>query len=385
MTTLGQVVEVDDRTMLVLGQELDIAHDRPDVGNAVVHRTGDTLVIVDTGVTIPFREAVKAAAQRVGEWRKVLVLTTHGHLDHVGNNDLADELQQEAGVPAEHYVPAHDVPQMIDPVSYWERAFAGIAGVVALPAPPALSARKIVSLFRPLRPFASVTRLYEQRPLERIRIGSARFSGWTFADGAVRVLRSSGHCAGHVIVQLRDSRVVHVADEVNGPCGAMPDADQSKIRATVEAVATLFEQGGADVLTDGHTFEVRRADAAAPYLNGLLDQAGALQEAALGLTSGRRTVRPDEFTARFAEVMARMGGGGPNPNPVFTGMAAINQLVELGLQPDGEHVGDAWSWPALDNPEPVSGVPHGLTILPAAAAMLRWKLHGRDRAPGGPA
>jgi hypothetical protein len=41
---LGDGLELDDRTVLVFGQELDIAHDQPDVANvALVHRTGDTL------------------------------------------------------------------------------------------------------------------------------------------------------------------------------------------------------------------------------------------------------------------------------------------------------------------------------------------------------
>ena len=73
-----------------------------------------------------------AATRKVGEWSRALVLTTHGHTDHVGNNDIADEL----GVPAEHYVPARDLGQMLDPGSYWVRAFTPIAGVVPLPAPP---------------------------------------------------------------------------------------------------------------------------------------------------------------------------------------------------------------------------------------------------------
>jgi glyoxylase-like metal-dependent hydrolase (beta-lactamase superfamily II) len=382
MTTLGTVLDVDERTALVLGQELDVEHDRPDVGNALVHRTGDTLVVVDTGVTTPFREALKAATRRVGAWRRLLVLTTHGHPDHVGNNDLADELQRESGAPAEHYVPARDVAQMTDPVSYWEHAFERVAGIVALPAPPALAAHKVVSLFAPMRPFASVTRLFEQRPLERVRIGTVRFSGWTFADGAVRVLRSHGHCAGHVIVHLRDSGVVHLADEANGPCGAMPDADQFRIQATLEAVAALFEQGEATVLTDGHTPAVRRAADAQRYLDGLLDQAGALQAAALALTDGTERVAPGEFVVRFADAMVRANGGGPNPNPLFTGLVAVNQLGELGLRPDGRHADSTWSRPALEDPAPVAGVPHGLAVLPAAAAMLRWKLRHDDRAPG---
>ena len=375
MTALGELIEIDDRTVLVLGQELDVAHDQPDAANALVHRVGDTLVIVDTGVTTQFRAALLAATRKVGEWSRALVLTTHGHTDHVGNNDLADEL----GVPAEHYVPARDLGQMLDPGSYWVRSFTPIAGVVPLPAPPALAGNKVVSLFQPLRPFASVTRTYEERPLERIRIGSTRFTGWTFVDGAVRVLRSQGHCAGHVIVHLRDSGILHLSDEANGPCGAMADADQLKIQTTIGAAATMFEEGEAAVLTDGHTFTVRRGDAALSYLDGLLDQATALQEAALGIAKADPSVRPSAFTARFSDALTELGVVGANPNPFFTAMVAKNQLREIGLRPEAGGVDAPWSRPALANPAPVPGMPRGLAMIPAAVAMLRWKLQGRDK------
>ena len=69
--------------------------------------------------------------------------------------------------------------------------------------------------------------------------------------------------------------------------------------------------------------------------------------------------------------------GGANPNPISTGMMGVNQLGELGLQPDGKHEDAAWSRPALVDPRPVSGMPHGPAVLPAA--VLRWKLHGNDR------
>ena len=46
--TLGDLVEIDDRTVLVIGQELDVAHEQPDVGHALVHRAGEYLVLVDT-------------------------------------------------------------------------------------------------------------------------------------------------------------------------------------------------------------------------------------------------------------------------------------------------------------------------------------------------
>ncbi|MER6997686.1 MBL fold metallo-hydrolase [Streptomyces sp. NPDC000410] len=345
MTALGDLIEIDDGTVLVLGQGLDVEHDQPDVANALVHRAGDTLVLVDTGVTAAFRSALREAADRVGPWSRALVLTTHGHPDHVGNNDLADEL----GVPVQHYVPAFDVDQMRDPAQYWVRSFDRIAGLAPLPAP----AGKVVSLFEPMRPFGATTRTYEERPLERIRIGSLRFTGWTFADGTVRVLRSQGHCAGHVIVHLNDCGVLHLSDEGNGPCGAMADADQLKIQTVLGAVALVFEEGEAAVLTDGHTFGVRRGAEAASYLDGLLEQATALQEAALRLTKDSRQVRPSAFTTRYGETAAELGVGGANPNAMFTAMMAVNQLRELGLRPESGVVDAPWSRPTLHNPAPV--------------------------------
>ena len=375
MAALGDVIEIDEQTVLVLGQELNVAQGRPDVANALVHRVEDTLVVVDTGVTVAFRAALQAATRRVGDWSRAVVLTTHGHPDHVGNNDLADEL----GVPVEHFVPARDLDQMRDPAPYWVRSLSRIAGVVPLPAPPPLAGNKVVSLFQPLRPFGATTRTYEERPLERIRIGSVRFTGWTFADGAVRVLRSQGHCVGHVIVHLRDNGLLHLADEPNGPCGAMADADQLKIQTTLGAAATLFEESEAAILTDGHTFAVRRGAEALSYLDVLLEQAITLQEAALGLTQTGAPIRPSAFAAGYAATITKLGVGGANPNAMFTGMMATNQLGEIGLRPESAGMDAPWSRPVLDNPAPVAGMPRGLALIPAVVAMVGWKLRGRAR------
>lgn len=378
-TPLGTVVEIDDRTVLVTGQELDVAREQPDVGHALVHRAGDTLVLVDTGVTEAFRAALKGAVDRVGPWSRLLLLTTHGHTDHVGNNDLVDELAAERGVPAEHWVPARDLEQMAHPVAYWEHAFAGIAGVAPLPAPPSLSAKKIVSLFQPLHPFGATTRAYEERPLERLLLGPARMTGWSFADGAVRVLRSQGHTAGHVVVHLADTGLVHLGDEANGGCGAMPDADQLKLHTVLGAVATAAADGAVTTVTQAHDATVRRGADAVAHLDELLAQGVALQEAALDITAGHEPVAPERFVDDITRRLAEIGGGGPNPNPVFTGMMSVNLLAEIGLRPDRGQDDRPWSRPAREDPAPVAGMPHGVALLPAAAAMVGWKLRGRDR------
>lgn len=173
---------------------------------------------------------------------RLLLLTTHGHTDHIGNNDLLDELAAERGITAAHFVPARDVDQMLDPVAYWSHAFERLDGLTAMPAPPHLSAA-FVSMFEPLHPFGATTRLYEELPLQRLDLGPIGTNGWSFADGAVSVLRSQGHCAGHVVVYLRDSRVLHLGDEDNGPCAVMADADQVKLQSTLALVASLVRTG----------------------------------------------------------------------------------------------------------------------------------------------
>lgn len=133
----------------------------------------------------------------------------------------------------------------------------------------------------------------------------------------------------------------------------MADADQLKIQTVLGAVALLFKEGEAALLTDGHTFAVRRGAEVASHLDGLLEQATALQEAALRLTRDSRQVRPSAFTTRYAEAVAELGASGVNPNAMFTAMTAVNQLRELGLRPESGGVDAPWSRPTLQNPAPV--------------------------------
>src|SRR6202035_3468037 len=89
-----------------------------------------TLFLVDTGTTEAFRHALSAAATQIGPWDRLVVLTTHGHVDHVGNNALADRLGADRGASVRHLVPAPDLPQMRDPLAYWTTAIQRVASMV---------------------------------------------------------------------------------------------------------------------------------------------------------------------------------------------------------------------------------------------------------------
>jgi hypothetical protein len=115
------------------------------------------------------------------------------------------------------------------------------------------------------------------------------------------------------------------------------------------------------------------------YLDRLLDQAMALQQVALSATAGRASMTAGEFAAAYGRGIAELDVSGANPNPMFTGMMAVNQLGEIGLRPEGPATDAPWSRPTLVNPAPVAGMPRGLALVPAAVAMLRWQLGKRSR------
>jgi glyoxylase-like metal-dependent hydrolase (beta-lactamase superfamily II) len=375
-TPLGSIQRIDELTVLVLGQELNVEAKQPDVANALVHRAGDTLVIVDTGVTELFRDALRQAVNGFAEAKRLLLLTTHGHTDHVGNNDLIDEIAKERGIAAEHFVPARDIGQMLDPVDYWTNAFSNIIDLTSMPAPADMYAAFVVSLFQPLRPFGATTRTYEELPMQRLELGRLPVNGWSFADGAVSVLRSQGHCAGHVMVYFRDSRLLHLGDEDNGPCGSMADADQVKVQTAFGLAVSLIDSGDVDTITDGHS-TVRSGAQAREFLDDLLEQAVAVQALALPSRSGMETVEGRAFLEQLTERFNEHSADHTAPNPVFTAMLAVNELTEAGLVRQGGAT--SWNRPKLTNPAPVAAKPHGLAMLPAAAEMLRWKLR---RTPG---
>ena len=376
---LGTIIQIDDRTVLVTGQELNVGKGQPDVGNALLHRVDDTLFLVDTGVTTSFRESLTRAIDQVGPWQKLILLTTHGHVDHVGNNDLPDEWAADRGITVAHYVPARDLPQMLEPTRYWEATFDRVVGVAALPAPPALVADTVVSLFQPLRPFGHTTRSYESLPLERFAIGSQRFTGWSFAGGSVRVIRSQGHCSGHVVVYFRDAALLHLGDEDNGACGVMQDADQLKLQTVLATAAALVEDGSVQHLTDGHSFQVFDKRSAAAHLETLLNQSTSLQQLALDTVAEEKSVRPKDFLVEYTAGMNKLDVGGANPNPMFTAMMALNQPAEVGLSPVGGHSDSDWQRPDLVTPETPAAQPRGLALIPAAAEMVAWKLRKLDR------
>lgn len=338
----GDVVEVTPGVQMVVGRPLDFEKGEVDVANALLYNSDGTLVVIDTGGTAGFVEYLDTAAARLAPYEAVLLISTHGHADHVGNNAWVETL----GVPATHFISAHDLYGMRDQVGYFADGFAVAAPFLGEAAPGRQFAQQIVDLFGGIESETAALTVLESLPLEAITIGGTSWDGWRLLDGAVLVLRTSGHTAGQVVVYLPGPKVLHLSDETTGYYQVFPDADPAANLLTLQRATKAIENGAVDFMTDGHTFAVHSGDEAIAYLTSLVDAALAYDAAVSRLLNGAPAegIAVPALVAGLADApeLANVPGGA-NDIPVFSFMQIVNKLRELGITaPDDAAAGVAF-------------------------------------------
>jgi glyoxylase-like metal-dependent hydrolase (beta-lactamase superfamily II) len=116
---LGDIVALADNLWLVLG-------DMPaDVPNVLVYRSGERVYLLDSGAGPTIRASILNVLHEVGPVESFILLNSHGHPDHVGNNDVIRLAQAKQ---RKHYVAQAGLASLALPV----------AGIPVLPdGPPA--------------------------------------------------------------------------------------------------------------------------------------------------------------------------------------------------------------------------------------------------------
>lgn len=330
----GTVAEVTPEIRLIAGRELDMAAGEVDVANVILYKSGSTLVVIDTGGTAEFVEYLDKAAKQLEPYDEVVLVTTHGHADHVGNNAWIDTL----GVPARHYISARDLTLMREQVPWFAERFDAANPYLPDSPPGEKFAQEIVDLFGGLDTESKSLTVLESLPLEEIMIGDTVWNGWSLLDGEVLVLLTEGHTAGHVAVFLPKPKLLHLADETTGYYQAFSGGSAATNLLTLQRSAEAVEAGAIESVTDGHTFEVHRGQEAADYLNGLVRGAFDYNAAvARVLAENPDGITIPDLVATVAKSPEMADApGGANPIPIFSVMQMLNKLEELGVAlPDG--------------------------------------------------
>jgi glyoxylase-like metal-dependent hydrolase (beta-lactamase superfamily II) len=296
----GTIHTVADDLYLIEGHHPHTMWDDPDLPTIAVYRAGRRLYLLDTGAGPEQREAIRSLARRYHDVvDEVVLLNSHGHVDHAGNNDVLAEIAE--GKTRRHHIsnaarPALDSETFFGamyrrglPYFDYARGLSVPADQIAtllrtLGAPNDLTADDVAELgtrisalglgpaisgFLPSIVVDILLQTYppvfvseetmvdyeEVAPAAGIRIGDTTWTGWTFGDDQrrpdVQVLQSGGHSAGGVVFYLPEHKFLMMADETTSvPIWA--DSDPAKTIATARKALRMIDGGELDQLCAGH-------------------------------------------------------------------------------------------------------------------------------------
>lgn len=332
----GDIVDVAPRTVMVVGRILRPAQREGDVANSILYRKGDTLYVIDTGATPSFRPFLRAAIDRLRPFKNVVLVNTHGHPDHIGDNTLVTELGKAS---VRHYMSQLD----FELADYYEKALRGayerVSGYIPGADDPAKQAHELFSLFKPIDQSVSTRRAIESLPMQPVEIGKLKMQGWVLGDKDVILLKTSGHTHGQLIAYFPETRLLHMSDETVSYYPAFPEANPADTRLAFTRGLEATDGDAVQLLTDGHTFSVYR---------GTGDVRARLQSFLNGYDTYDRVVRrllksaPNGLTVReLVDAVGRSSElkdapGGPNPGGEFFGaLQVVTKLHQLGAVSSG--------------------------------------------------
>ena len=265
----SRVLEVSPHITMIEGYISDSFFFKPPSCNCFVLRDGDLVLLVDTG-TYPFYRStildVLDKHRRDGAKRLVLMLT-QGHFDHVANNDVILEagygdvrfLLPEVEVPTidlyhhwmgdfgamtEYYDPYREFP-MVFPT-----AAVNVASRISTRFARSLVSRNCRMLFRGINTLADRAEILLLDEREEWRFGDVSFRGWEV--GRFLAVHDATHSPGHLSFYDPEDKVFLSGDatlEIN------PAFFDSSLETCIEMMG-LFkrfaELGYVETATDAH-------------------------------------------------------------------------------------------------------------------------------------
>jgi glyoxylase-like metal-dependent hydrolase (beta-lactamase superfamily II) len=327
----GAIRRPAPNTLVVIGRPPNLEEGVADIANAILYRRRDTLYVIDTGATPSFRPFLRRAISRLRPFRKVVLVNTHGHPDHFGNNALVTGMKAPA---VRHYMSRRDFRLADDYLRLSLLVtFQRVSGYVPGLSDPETQARSVLDPFRPLRQSVRTRRAIESLPTHRVAIGRLRTQGWKLGGNDVVLLRTAGHTPGELIVYFPKAHLLHTADETVAYYPAFPEASPGRTRRFF--TRALAAAGGDDVqvLTDAHTHSILRG--AAPIRRRFRSFLGGYDAYDRVVKRLLRAAAPDGATV--SELMAgiarssalrRAPGGAPAPG-LLSALQVLKKLRQL--------------------------------------------------------
>lgn len=291
----GGTVRLADNLWMVTGNL------HADVPNALVYHKDDRLYLMDSGAGATFRAGLRRVLDDVGPVPSFTLLNSHGHADHIGNNDVIDLIQAKE---KHHYLSESGLP-LLDARTYFTDQFStlsayydplkgfqahrlrwGAIGVlrdaVAAFAGERRSLEAFFALylrrFQPMRPSRETIQAYESMPTRELTIGGVNWTGWAMGDDDVWVLEARGHSPDEVLFYLPEHQVLYTADLTLPFFPPFPSSNGPVTREMLGRCEAMTGAGVVRLLVDGHHHTVYRGrDEAVAFLGTLLTEHNHVQ------------------------------------------------------------------------------------------------------------
>ena len=269
MNTLGQTIQLANNLWLIVG-------DLPlDIPNSVLYQKSNRLYLIDTGAGPVIRASTVQLLQRMRSVQSFSLLNTHGHADHVGNNDLIHIVKAKEKY---HYLSERGLT-MLDPVPYFAEQFYTLSNIydpisgyqvhrirwrflgmlrdiLASFAGQRRALEIIFSIylrkFRPLRPSPETVQNYESLSSSLVTIGGVSWKGWVLGEDDVWILESRGHTPDEVLFYFPDNQVLCTGDLTFPLFPTLSDSDAVVIREMLRKCETMALSDKITILIDGH-------------------------------------------------------------------------------------------------------------------------------------
>ena len=309
----GDIVQLAHNLWLIVG-------DGPkDCPNVVVYQAGDRMYVMDSGAGPIIRASIIKVIQEAGPLQTFTLLNSHGHADHVGNNDVINIAQAKE----RHHYFSNAGLRLLDPVPYFTDLFLRLSAyydplaayqtdrlkwqslklirdTIALFAGEKAAITAIWSIyiknFEPFHPSQETMEFYESLPRQTITIGGVQWTGWILGANDVWILEERGHTSDEVLFYLPEHKLLFTADLTFPMFPTFPDTNGELTREMLQRCLDIASTGAVSLLINSHFLSpavYRGQDEAVSFLGTILTEHDRFQvvlreilEAHDGLTVG---------------------------------------------------------------------------------------------------
>lgn len=270
---LGDIIQLADKLWLVLG---DLPKDIP---NSIIYLKCNRLYLIDSGAGPIMRASIMQVLQSVNPVHSFTLLNSHGHADHVGNNDLLNAVRANE---TRHYLSGAGLP-MLDSVSYFADQFSKLSeiydpakgfqanrlkwrllGVLRDILALFIDERRVLQMifsiylrkFQPLRPSTETIQTYESLSSQSLVIAGIPWKGWVLGDNDVWVLEARGHTPDEVLFYLPEHHLLFTGDLTFPLFPTFPNSNGAVTREILYKCLAMASADGIRLIIDGHHHQV---------------------------------------------------------------------------------------------------------------------------------